>query len=165
MDPVLFISLLIIILSLIALSWFAGTDAPYVPTTTNLDDVLKIAGVGKGKTFFELGSGDGRVVLEAAKKGSNAIGIEQSLIRVLYSRYKTSKFEISNATFIHGNIFNQNYHSADIVYIYLLQKGVDRLENKLKKELKKNSIIVTQKYHFKHLKPYRELDNFHFYQT
>ena len=66
-------NLLILVLGLLsgcvlALSWFAGSDAPYVPTRMeHIRKVLKVAGVKKGKKFYELGSGDGRVVFEAAK--------------------------------------------------------------------------------------------------
>ena len=57
----------------IGLSWFAGSDAPYIPTKMDqIKKVLKLAGVKKGKRFYELGSGDGRVVFEAAKLGANS---------------------------------------------------------------------------------------------
>ena len=89
MDLALIISSGILIGCLLGLSWFAGSDAPYVPTKMdNIRKILKLAGCKKGKKFYELGSGDGRVVMEAAKLGANSIGIEQSLLRVLYSKYK-----------------------------------------------------------------------------
>lgn len=147
---------------LIGLSWFAGTDAPYVPTRMDhLKKVLKAAGVKKGKKFYELGSGDGRVVIEAAEMGTEAIGIEQSWTRVLYSRWKVFKQKFAmakNCRFFHGDVFMRNYQDADIVYIYLLPKGVEKLENKLRKELNKGSIIITQTFHFKTLKPFKTMD-------
>lgn len=147
---------------LIGLSWFAGSDAPYVPSKKEkIKKALKLINL-RGKTFYELGSGDGRVVLEASRMGANAYGIEQSWIRVLYSRWKAHQLHL-NAKFIHGDIFKQNYFGADIVFIYLLHQGVDKLESKLKKELKKNSIIITQTYHFKNWKPSKITDDFWFY--
>ncbi|MDO8618508.1 MAG: hypothetical protein Q7R49_01025 [Candidatus Daviesbacteria bacterium] len=157
MDLTLSITVGILVGCFIALSWFAGTDAPYIPTKQEaIRKILKFAGVQKGKKFYELGSGDGRVVIEAAKLQSNSIGIEQSLLRVLLSKYRASHF--MNAKFYHGNIFSKNYSDADIVYIYLLLKGVTRLETKLKKELKKGSIVITQTYHFPNWKPYKKID-------
>lgn len=162
MDITLIISAGILIGCVIGLSWFAGSDAPYVPTKMDqIKEILKLAGVKKGKKFYELGSGDGRVVFEAAKLGANSTGIEQSWLRVLYSRYK----RIKNTKFIHGNIFSKNYQDGDIVYIYLLHKGVSRLEEKLKRELKKESVIITQTYHFKTWKPFKKLDNFWLYRS
>ena len=164
MDITLIITGGILLGCLIGLSWFAGSDAPYVPSKKEkIKKILKFVKL-KNKTFYELGSGDGRVVLEAAKKGALAFGIEQSWIRVLYSRWKARKLNL-NAHFIHGNIFKQNLSSANIVFIYLLHQGVDKLESKLKKELKKNSIIITQTYHFKNLKPYKKSGNFWFYRV
>lgn len=195
MDITLIISGGILIGCLIALSWFAGSDAPYIPTKMDqIRKILKLAGVKKEKKFYELGSGDGRVVLEAAKLGADSIGIEQSWLRVLYSRYKTlrlaSQTRSGNVKFYHGDLFNQSFWSeaiesrsyrsakaslqddknksianADIVYIFLLPKGVAKLEDKLKKELKKGSIIITQTYHFPTWKPFKKLDNFWFYRN
>ncbi len=159
MDLTLIISGGILLGCFLALSWFAGSDAPYVPTKMdNIRKILKLAGVKKGKKFYELGSGDGRVVIAAAKLKADAVGIEQSWIRVIYSKYIASKLKLKNTKFYHGNIFSKNYSDGDIVYIYLLLKGVTKLEDKLKKELKKGSIIITQTYHFSNWKPYKKVD-------
>lgn len=163
MDPLLIISLGILLGCLFAFSWFAGSDAPYIPTKFEaIKKVLKLVGVKKGKKFYELGSGDGRVVLEAAKLGAEAVGIEQSFLRVLYSRWKArqlaSHMSGGNAVFYHGNVFTRNYSDADIVYIYLLPIGVGKLEEKLKKELKKGALVITQTYHFKSWKPFKKID-------
>lgn len=159
MELTLIISGGILLGCLIGLSWFAGSDAPYVPTKIEaIRKILKFAGVKKGKRFYELGSGDGRVVIQAAKLGADSFGIEQSLLRVLFSKFSASRLHLKKAYFIHGNIFRRNYLDTDVIYIYLLPKGVDRLEEKLKKELKKGSIVITQTYHFKNWKPYKKLD-------
>ena len=148
---------------LIGLSWFAGTDAPFVPTkNVRIKKILKVVGVKKGTKFWELGSGDGRIVLEAAKMGADAYGIEQSWIRVLYSKWKAYKFGqnhamAGNCQFYHGDIFKRNYKDADVIYIFLLHKGVAKLEPILKKSLKKNTRVITQTFHFKNWKPYKKV--------
>jgi SAM-dependent methyltransferase len=157
MDTI-FIAISLIIGSLLGLSWFAGTDAPYVATAKEkIQDILKTAGVKKGTTFYELGSGDGRVVLEAAKLGAVSYGVEQSWLRVWFARYRAWKVKLPLAHFFHGNLFDRAYFPADIVFIYLLPQGVRRLEEKLKKELKKNSIVITQAFHFPNWKPYKKI--------
>ncbi len=162
MESILIISGGILLGCLISLSWFAGSDAPFVPTNINLiRKVLRSAGVKKGKRFYELGSGDGRVVIEAAKLGAESFGIEQSWIRVLYSKwriYRQNNPRGLSCQFYHGDIFKKSYADADFVYIYLLPKGVKRLEEKLKKELKKGCLIITQTYHFPNWKPFKKLD-------
>lgn len=157
MESTLIISGGVLLGCLIALSWFSGSDAPYIPTNIKLiRQILKLAGVKKGKKFYEPGSGDGRVVIKAAKLGADSFGIEQSYLRVLLSKRKAGN--LKKARFYHGNIFSRNYQDADIVYIYLLAKGVKKLEEKLKKELKKGSIVITQIYHFPTWKPYKKID-------
>ncbi len=165
MEITLIIAAGVLIGCFIALSWFAGTDAPYVATKVeNLRKILRLAGIKKGKKFFELGSGDGRVVIAAAKLKAYSVGIEQSFIRVLMSKYKAKQEGLKNARFEHGNVFSKNLSSADIVYIYLLPKGVKRLEEKLKKELKKGSIVITQTYHFPKWKSFKRVEEFRLYR-
>lgn len=165
MDISLIISGGILIGCIIALSWFAGTDAPYVPTKMDeIRKILKLAGVKNKKKFYELGSGDGRVVFMAAKLGADSIGIEQSWIRILYSKSLALHLKGVNVNFYHGDIFKRTYHDADIIYIYLLPKGVKKLEEKLKEEIKKGTIIITQTYHFQTWKPYKKLGNFWLYR-
>lgn len=165
MDAASLISLALIVLCLFGLSWFAGSDAPYIPT--KLDEVagvLKTAGIGKGKIFYELGSGDGRVVFEAARLGAHAYGVEESWIRVWLSRLKATRNNIKRAIFFHGNIFDRSYFPADVVYIYLLPIGIRKLEKKLQNELKKGSVVITQKYHFQTWKPFKRIGQFNFYR-
>lgn len=151
---------------LIGLSWFAGSDAPYVPTKwEKVRKGLKLVNIKKGQIFYELGSGDGRVVLEAARQGAIATGIEQSWIRIFMSRYQALRQNIPNSHFIHGDIFKNDLSRADIIFIYLLHKGIDKLEPKLKKELKKNTLIITQTYHFKNWKPLKKDGDFWVYKV
>lgn len=169
MDSALIISGGILIGCMIGLSWFAGTDAPFVPTKIDqIRKILKLAGVKKGKKFYELGSGDGRVVLEAAKLKADSCGIEQSWLRVLYSRYKAKSLALRlrgvNVKFYHGNIFSKDYSDTDVVYIYLLPEGVKKLEEKLKQELKRGTTVITQTYHFPAWKPVKKEGDFWIYQ-
>ena len=159
MENSLYIAATITLGSLIGLSWFSGSDAPYLPTSKEkIREVLKSAGLKKGLIFYELGSGDGRVVLEAAKMGADSYGIEQSWIRVWYSRYQSWSQKLNNARFFHGNLFDRSYFPADIVFIYLLPQGINKLQPKLKSELKKNTIAITQAFHFPNWKPFKKLN-------
>ncbi|MBI4039796.1 class I SAM-dependent methyltransferase [Candidatus Daviesbacteria bacterium] len=164
MITILVLTIIILIICLLGLSWFAGSDAPYIPSNRGkLKKILKLAGVKNGTIFYELGSGDGRVVTEAARLGACAHGVEQSWIRVLLSRWQAKKLKLKNTHFFHGDIFKREYFPADVVYIYLLTPAVLKLEKKLKKELNQGSKVITQTYHFKNWKPYKKLDNFWIY--
>lgn len=166
MDLTLSITLGTLVGCFFALSWFAGTDAPFVPTKNEkIKKALQLANLKKGEIFYELGSGDGRVVIEAANKKAISYGIEQSWLRVLYSRYIAYKNHLPSAHFIHGNIFKQNLTKANVVFIYLLPKGVEKLDLKLHKELKKGSRVITQTYHFKNWKPIKKEGDFWLYKV
>lgn len=159
MDTLFIITLGLLTGCSLGLSWFAGSDAPYVATKDEfISKVLKKAGAKKGKVFYELGSGDGRVVMAAAKLGTRSFGIEQSWLRVWYSRYKAKRLGLKNAFFFHGDIFQRNYYPADLIYIFLLPKGVKKLEPKLKKELKKGSKVITQTFHFPTWEPAEKIN-------
>lgn len=159
MDLILIITVFVLFLCLLGLSWFAGSDAPYVPTSMGLiRKILKAAGVKGGKIFYELGSGDGRVVLEAAILGAQSHGIEQSWLRIWYSRYLARQQKLSNAYFYHGDIFKRHYYPADITYIFMLPKAVEKLEKKLKEELKPGAVVITQTFHFRNWKPYKKIE-------
>ena len=163
MDVVLIIALGILLGCMLGLSWFAGSDAPFV-RTKNFTKILKTVNVKKGKRFYDLGSGDGRLVLEAAKLGATAFGVEQSWIRILYSRWRAKKLNLPNAQFIHGNIFSERVSQADVIYIFLLTAAVDKLEPLLKQNLKKGSLVITKDYHLKTWKPIKKDNDFWIYQ-
>jgi SAM-dependent methyltransferase len=165
MDILLVIAGGVLIGCFLTLSWFAGSDAPFVPSNLdNIKKLLRLAGVKKGKRFYDLGSGDGRIVIEAAKLKANAVGIEQSYLRILISRFKVSTQKIRKATFLHGNFLKSNFSSADVIYIYLLPKVLSRLEDKLKKELKKGSVVITKDYHFSHWRAFKRIEGFYLYK-
>lgn len=159
-------SLGVIFLCMIGISWFAGSGAPYVPTRYDkLSQLFKKAGLKKGCRFYELGSGDGVVVLTAAQMGAVSFGIEESWLRVWWSRYKAHTLSLNNAYFFHGDIFCRHFYDADMVYIFMLQFTVDRLEKQLKQELKKGAVVITQRYHFKNWTPRFKQDDFWVYEV
>lgn len=166
MDSLFLLTIIFLLVCFLALSWFAGTDAPYVPSKMEaFKKILPQAGVKKGVNFYELGSGDGRVVLEASRLGAQSHGIEQSWLRVWWSRYRAYKAKLTMAHFFHGNIFERSYYPADIVYIYLLPQAIKKLETKLKAELTPGATVITQTYHFKNWKPFKKVADFWFYKV
>lgn len=140
----------VLVLLLVALFFLlpylrSGTKfgAPFVPMGRDVViRILKLAEVGPGKKFYDLGSGDGRVVIAAAMRGADAVGIEIDTIRVLYSRFWLKILRIRNAEVIRGDLFNQSLHDADIVSLYLLPETNEKLRPKLEKELRSGTLVV-----------------------
>ncbi|MBI2405934.1 SAM-dependent methyltransferase [Candidatus Microgenomates bacterium] len=143
-------SFLILALMLLALFFLlpylrsgAKFGAPFVPMEREVvSRVMKLAEVGPGKTFYDLGSGDGRLVIAAALRGARAIGVEIDGIRVLYSRFWLKILGLHSAKIVKGNLFEQDLQDADIVSLYLLEGTNEKLKPKLEKELKPGALVV-----------------------
>src|SRR5882724_3010396 len=94
-----------------------GKLAPYFPTPqTVVDKMLQLGGLKAGEKMFDLGSGDGRIVIMAAQKyKANAVGVElnESLVRQSTDRIKSLGLA-TTARIIQGDLLQQDYSSADL---------------------------------------------------
>ncbi|MGH8616229.1 MAG: methyltransferase domain-containing protein [Burkholderiales bacterium] len=99
-----------------------GKDVIWVPTPENLiAKMLDMAKVTPNDIVFDLGSGDGRTVIAAAKRGAKATGIEFNPDMASLSKLNAEKAGVSaNATFINGDIFVTDFSKATVVTMYLL---------------------------------------------
>ncbi len=99
----------------------AGKDVVWVPTPQELvDKMLDMAKVTDKDYVIDLGSGDGRTVITAAKRGARAVGIEYNPDMVALSRKNAEKEGVKNATFINGDIFKEKFNDADVLTMFLL---------------------------------------------
>jgi SAM-dependent methyltransferase len=99
-----------------------GKDVIWVPTPQALvDRMLDMAKVTPKDYVVDLGSGDGRTVITAAKRGSKALGIEYNPDMVELSKRNAAKEGVTDkATFVHGDIFQSDFSKADVVTMFLL---------------------------------------------
>ncbi len=126
------------------------TDVPYVPTPQNLvDAMLAIAGVKQGDVLIDLGSGDGRIVITAARQyGIRAIGVEIVPELVRESNKKARGLGLTDKVrFIQGDLFGQDLREASIVTVFLIPGVNLRLRPKLLKELKPGTRVVSHSFH------------------
>ena len=128
---------------------FSGEDndklAPYYPTPNSVvKKMLKLGGLKPGEKMFDLGSGDGRIVIMAAKEfKADATGIEIVSDLVKQSRDRIKKLGLTKrARIIQGDILQQDYSSADLLTIYLLPTSNDKVRPLLEKQLKKGARVV-----------------------
>ncbi len=135
--------------------------APYYPTPeTVLDQMLKLGELKAGQKMFDLGSGDGRIVIAAARKyKADATGVEfdDSLFRQSMDRIKSLGLS-ATARVIHGDLLKQDYSSADLITVYLLPVGNDKVTPLLEKQMKKGSRIVAHDFEFTAWKPEKVQD-------
>ena len=136
--------LIIVILFFFSYSHFFG--APWIPTPRNtVMNMLKLARIRPGEVIYDLGSGDGRIIIDAARIfGAKAIGIEIDPMRFLWTKLRIFKLRLQDsAEVLLGNFFTKDLGRADIVMIYLLQDTNLKLINKFVNELKPGTRIVT----------------------
>lgn len=125
--------------------------APYYPTPeTIVEKMLQLGGLKAGERMFDLGSGDGRIVILAAQKfHADATGVEfdRDLWKQSSDRIKSLNLQKA-ARIIHGDIMLQDYSSADLITVYLLPSSNDRVQPLLEKQLKKGTRIVAHDFEF-----------------
>lgn len=146
------ILLLLIIGLLIVLSCVWPPDSPWAPWWTTKDKqiraALKLAGVTKKDTVYDLGCGNGRVPILAAKEfGAKGVGIEIDPLRFFIATLMTRIIrENKNVVIKRKNFFDEDLSSATVIFVYLVPKALKRLLPKLKTELKKGTRIVSYRY-------------------
>jgi protein-L-isoaspartate O-methyltransferase len=135
--------------------------APYFPTPeTIVDQMLKLGELKPGEVMFDLGSGDGRIVIDAARKyKAQAIGVEldDSLFKQSMERIKSLGLSKS-ASIIHGDLLKQDYSSADLLTVYLLPVATELVTPILERQLKKGARIVAHDFQFASWRPERTVD-------
>lgn len=100
----------------------AGKDVVWVPTAQGLvDRMLDMAKLTAKDIHYDLGSGDGRTVITAAKRGATAYGVEYNPDMVELSRRNAAAAGVTGkATFIHGDIFETDFSKATVITLFLL---------------------------------------------
>lgn len=133
---------------------------PYVPSTQlNVDEMLRLAGAQPNDIVYDLGSGDGRVVISAARDwGARGVGIELDGKLVALSRENAKREGVAErVTFREGDVLKAAIGDATIVTMYLLTPLVNRLQPKLLAELRPGTRIVAHDYGFADWKPDRHV--------
>ncbi|MGH7826235.1 MAG: class I SAM-dependent methyltransferase [Candidatus Binatia bacterium] len=128
---------------------------PFVPTPQEVvDKMIELAGVKKGDTVYDLGSGDGRIVITAAKKGARAVGFEIDPDLVKESRENIKKAGVQQRAEIrHQDILTVDLSPASVVTMYLLPDVNLKLKPKVLSQLKPGSRVVSHAFDMGDWKP------------
>ena len=135
---------------LIWLIWPIFIGAIFLPTPPDVvDKMLTLARVGEGDVVHDLGSGDGRIILEAAKRGAVAVGVEADPIRVIWSRARArSNPDHSKIRVIWGDFFKTSIADATVVTVYQGESINNRLREKFDSELRPGTRVVSFSFTF-----------------
>jgi SAM-dependent methyltransferase len=121
-------------------------DVHYVPTPMPVvDKMLELARIQRGDTVFDLGCGDGRIVIEAVKRfGALGVGIDLDPVRIDEARANAAREGVQQRVeFRVGNLFDADLSSANVVTLYLLQSINERLRPQLWRQLRVGSRVVS----------------------
>ncbi len=124
-------------------------DILFVPTSDAIaDEMLKLADVGANDVVYDLGSGDGRIVILAAQKyGARGVGIELDPQLVERSRQIAREAEVAGrVNFVVGDLFDADISEATVVTLYLSYSVNRRLKPKLLRELRPGTRIVSHQF-------------------
>ncbi len=130
--------------------------APYVGSPVPVvERMLELANLRTGETVYDLGCGDGRILIVAAQKYRvKAVGVELSERLANSTRESLKKAGLSDlASVIHGDLMDVNLAAADVVTLYLLRDSNDLLRPKLEKSLHSGARIVSHDYEIRGWKP------------
>jgi len=133
---------------------------PYLPSTeVAVDEMLRLAGTGPDDLVVDLGSGDGRVVIAAARDyGARGLGIEIDPKLVSEREANARQAGVAGrVAFRQGDVLLADYSAASVVTLYLLPNLVDKLKPRLLAELKPGTRIVAHDYGFSDWKPDRSV--------
>ncbi len=135
-------------------------DVPYVPTTeAAVKAMLKLAEVKRADIVYDLGCGDGRIVIAAAKEyGAHGVGIDINPERVQEAKENAAKAGVGNLVrFEENDLFQADIHEATVVTLFLLNSVNVRLRPKLLKDLKPGTRVVSNTFGMGDWKPDKEL--------
>lgn len=132
-----------------ALQQQRAPDIFFVPTWQPVVyQMLELAGVGKNDVVYDLGSGDGRIVIIAAQKyGARGVGIELDPKLVEISKQVAREADVADrATFVQGDLFQADVSKATVVTLFLSPSANAELEPKLRRELRAGTRIVSHQF-------------------
>ena len=139
--------------------------APYLPTLKpNVAEAIKLLGLKRGQTLLELGSGDGRVLLAAAKQGIHSVGYELNPLLVVWTKLITWRYR-KLVVVRWGNYWQAKWPDTDAIYVFLLQKYMSKLDKKIVQTYPgKNIKLVSLAFTVPGKKPAKQVRGLYLYQ-
>jgi predicted RNA methylase len=122
--------------------------------------MLEVAGAGPNDLVYDLGCGDGRLIVAAARSfGSRAVGIEIDPLRYLWCQGLITVLGLrGRVKIVYGDFFTQDLSAADVVTCYLTQRANEKLQDKFIQELQPNARLISNSFIFPKLKLLRRND-------
>lgn len=139
---------------------------PYVPTKAEVAAVmLELLGPSEGRTVMDLGSGDGRLLIAAARAGCRAVGYELNLPLVFWSRFRAWRSGLGRRVTVRwANFWKADLSSVDVVMIFGFSTMMDRLARKFSDELRPGCSVICERYRLPGWRPVAERAGVYLYR-
>ncbi|MHA2140245.1 MAG: SAM-dependent methyltransferase [Candidatus Thorarchaeota archaeon] len=150
------------------IAWPMLIGAPWIPTPKRkARGMLELAEVGDEDIVYDIGSGDGRIIIMAAREyGARSIGIEADPIRFMWSRLAIRRHRLSERVkVLRGNFFKSNIEEATVVTVYQGVEVNKKLKEKFTRDLKPGTRVVSYRFLFEGWAPVKtnEEDSIYLY--
>jgi len=141
---------LILTIAFLIYAYFLQAGSVYQPSKPeSVKNMLDFVGATKKDKIIDLGSGDGRILVEAARRGIRAIGYELDPVLAVESRNKIRQAGLSNlATVKFKSFWGADFDEATIITLYLFPKYMNKLQSLLEKKLTHSVWLVSNRYQF-----------------
>lgn len=152
--------LIIILIILLPVAYSSFLLAPPVPSPQKVvEEMLKLANVGKGDIVYDLGAGDGRIIITTAKKfGARSVGFELSPIHFLLTKFKIWKNHLDSKVEVrYSNFYKADLSGASVITIFGHPTTMNRIESKIIKNLKQKTRVVSYAFPINNMKPQQAL--------
>jgi SAM-dependent methyltransferase len=146
MIPLLILTLILLVSFVVLLLLPPLSGQPWVPANEDrIHRALELAALKPGEVLFDLGSGDGRVLVAAAQDfGARAVGVELSPLLFALAWVKIQAQGLQHKISLHcGSFYQADIHDANVVYLYLTRENANRLRSKLELEMKPGARVVS----------------------
>ena len=138
--------------------------APYLPIfDRDAAAAMELAGVGEGTSVLDLGSGDGRILRAAARRGATAAGFEVNPIMFLISLILCWRWRRQLKVRL-GNYWTANWPPADVISVFSTQRAMAKLQHELEQRLKAPTTVVSYVFEFSGHRPVRRNRNIFVYR-
>ncbi len=128
-----------------------------VSRTEHVDAMIRLAKLTPADRITDLGSGDGRIVIAAAREGvADALGIEINGALVTASKFSASRLGLKNARFVRESFWKSNVSDRTVVFLYQVPYAMRKLETKLQNELPPGARVISNDFKFVNWKPSEE---------
>ena len=146
----------VVVLALLSMAYAGYSAAPYIPSWKHdRIRITKRVASHNPKVVYELGSGDGSLVLDIARQlpDTTVIGLEISVPMYLVSKMRIAFSGQKNAQIRFKNLYKQPLNDADIVFFFLTKKVYSKLQGKFAKELKDSCVVLAEVWPFPGMEP------------